>query len=132
MARGGLADCHPVVTTFTSMPGFSAASSVGKCPLALTARRSLQVRASIQGLDGVGGADHFPDILGKGLERRDLRPGATPALANSRVTLAPGTGLEFGECHLCSISAGRAVNLLERRCQAFAVLPGYEVHGIAE
>lgn len=129
-SRGGMFHAFPQRFK-TSKRGFSAASSVGKCPLALTARRSLQVRASIQGLDGVGGADHFPDILGKGLERRDLRPGATPALADRGVFAAPFARLEGRQGLLGRCGAGGAGDVPQRRGDRLAVVVGGEVEAVA-
>ena len=49
----------------------------------------------------VGRVDHFPDLLGEGVEWHDLRPGAPPALADRGVSAAaPFAGFEGGKGHL--------------------------------
>ena len=43
----------------------------------------------VQGLDGIRGVEDPADLVGEGVERDDLAPGAAPALADGGVFPAP-------------------------------------------
>ena len=86
----------------------------------------------VQGLDRVGGVDPFSDVLGEGVERDDLGPGAPPALANRRVSAAPFALLESRQGLLGRGGVGGAVDVLQRRGDRLAVLVGGEVEAVAQ
>src|SRR5690606_307202 len=86
----------------------------------------------VQRLDGVCGVYDPADLVGEGKEWDDLAPGAPPALADGGIALAPIAGLEGRQRLFGSVGIGGAVNLLERGRQPLAVLPGDEVHRVAQ
>src|SRR5881227_3702270 len=84
-SRGGM--IHSFSERFkTRKRSLVAASSLGKWPLARTARRSL---AFIERLDSICGVENPAHIAGEGVERDNLAPGAPPALPDGRIFLAP-------------------------------------------
>jgi hypothetical protein len=118
----------------TGKRSFVAASSLGKWPRTLTARRSLELSASMalprwHCLDGIGGVQNPPHLAGKGMERDDFGPGAPPAPADSRVFATPGAlfeGVERGFGVECP------VNVLERGRNRLSILPGDEIETVAQ
>src|SRR3546814_148529 len=86
----------------------------------------------VKRLDGIGCVDDPAHFVRERKERDDLAPGAPPALADSGITLAPGTGLERRQRLFGSVGICRTVNLLECGCQPLAVFPGHEVHGVTQ
>jgi hypothetical protein len=51
----------------------------------------------VQRVDGIRRVQNPPHIAGEGIERGDLAPGTSPALADRRVLPAPGAILEGSE-----------------------------------
>lgn len=107
--------------TKTRKSSLIAASSVGKCRLARTARRSLAFRASI-----AFGVEHASDVGEEGVEGHDLAPGAPPALDDGRIAVAPVPVLEGAEGGFAGRCIDGAIDALQRR-DGLAVLVGDEV-----
>ena len=126
-SRGGI--LHSFWARFnTRKRSFSALSSVGKWPRARTALRNL----AFNELDCVCRIDDPTHFVGKGVERDDLAPMASPGLGDCRVFSAPWA---FGEGVQFFLSGGGVlgpVDLLQRRCDSLAVLVGNEVQRIAD
>src|SRR5450631_2888813 len=85
---------------------------------------------AIQALDGVGGVNHFSDFPGICVERNDVRPMAVPGGPDGGEFLAPGTVLEFLECHGSGFGVLGLVDALELLGDRFAILPGTKIQGI--
>ena len=49
-----------------------------------------------------------------------------------RTALAPGAGLEARQRLFSGVGIDGAIDVLQRRRQSLAILPGHEVHGIAQ
>src|SRR5690242_15091226 len=106
-SRGGM--IHSFSERFkTRKSSFVAASSLGKCPLARTARLSFAFKAN-----RIRGVQNLPDIDGESVERDDSGPGASPALADCRVFLAPVALFEADQRGFAAVSIERAINLIE-------------------
>ena len=86
----------------------------------------------VQRLYSIGRVDDFPDPLGKGVERDDLRPGAPPALADRGVSAAPFAGFEGGKGFLGRRGVGGAVDVLQRRGNRLAILVGGEIKAVTQ
>ncbi len=122
-SRGG--GFHSAVARFkTKYNSFVAASSEGKCPLVLTARRSLEFSASMAFVV----VDDSPQK-----RRKESAWGAKYAANRAElarnwefVTLRKGV-----EGSLASSSIGRAIDSPQRLRQALAILPGGKIHGMA-
>jgi len=67
-----------------------AASSLGRCPLVRTARRSLAFKASTT----LGGVDDPAGRFATGGEKDNVLPIAPPALTDRRIFLVPLAGLK--------------------------------------
>src|SRR5512135_3414789 len=101
----------------TRYSSFMAASSVGKCPLARTARRSfagaaLPAQLCVECFDSIRRIKHAPDLDGKGVERHHLSPGPAPALGNRRVLAAPSAVREGGQGGLTGSGIHSPVDVL--------------------
>src|SRR3546814_16700690 len=111
----------PYTTLFRSLVAWEVSPGSDRAP-------ELRVKR----LDGIGYVDDPAHFVRERKERDDLAPGAPPALADSGITLAPGTGLERHQRLFGSVGICRTVNLLECGCQPLAVFPGHEVHGVTQ
>jgi len=78
----------------------------------------------IQRFDGICGVDDPADLIGEGVEWNDLAPGPPPALADGRVFAAPVALLEGGERGFADDSVDGPIDVLQRRRNGLAVLPG--------
>src|SRR5215217_6530423 len=85
----------------------------------------------IERLDGIGRIQNPPHLAGEGIERDDLGPGASPALADSWVFPAPRARLEGAKRGLAGIGIDRPVDVLQCGRDRFAVFPGDEIETVA-
>ena len=86
----------------------------------------------IQSLDRIRGVQNPPDIDGESVERDDFGPGASPALADRRIFLAPVALFEGGQRVFAGVSIDRAINRFEGSGNRFAIFPGNEVEAVTQ
>ena len=87
---------------------------------------------AVQALDRVGRVDDLADLRREREERNHLLPLAAPAGDDRWVLLAPGAFLEHAKGGRGGLGAGRRVDRLQILRDCFALLPGRELHRVAD
>lgn len=77
-------------------------------------------------------ADDPPDLVGESEERDHLGLGASPDLADGVKFQPPVAPLEGCERLLASLGVDGAVNVLQGRCDGFAVVEVDEIEAVAQ
>ena len=87
---------------------------------------------AVQTLDGVGGVEDLADLGREREEGDDLLPLAPPAGDDGRVLLAPGAFFEHVQGCRSGLGTGCGVDRLQVLGDRLALLPGCELHRVAD